>query len=76
VKRWLWHGAPGTVLKVGLCTPGTHFPVLPASELLTRQPDDCLILAWNFADEILCQQAEYVRRGGRFLLPTPSPRAR
>lgn len=61
-------------LKVGLFTPGTHIPVLPAEQLLARQPDYCLILAWNFADEIRRQQAEYERRGGRFILPLPRPR--
>jgi hypothetical protein len=61
-------------LKVGLFTPGSHIPVLPATELLARQPDFCLILAWNFADEIRAQQAEYARRGGRFILPIPRAR--
>jgi hypothetical protein len=61
-------------LKVGLYTPGSHIPVLAASELVQRQPDYCLILAWNFADEIMRQQAEYARRGGRFVLPLPRPR--
>ena len=61
-------------LKVGLFTPGSHIPELAASELLARQPDYCLILAWNFADEIRRQQAEYARRGGRFVLPLPRPR--
>ncbi|MBM3989908.1 MAG: class I SAM-dependent methyltransferase [Planctomycetes bacterium] len=61
-------------LKVGLFAPGSHIPVLPTSELLARQPDYCLILAWNFADEIRSQQAEYARRGGRFILPIPRAR--
>lgn len=61
-------------LKVGLFTPGSHLPVLAASELLARQPDYCLILAWNFADEIMRQQAEFARRGGRFIVPLPRPR--
>ena len=61
-------------LKVGLYTPGTHIPVLPTETLLERQPDYVLILAWNFADEIVRQQAEYASRGGRFILPLPRPR--
>jgi SAM-dependent methyltransferase len=60
-------------LKVGMYTPGTHIPVLPVSTLLERQPDYVLVLAWNFADEIIRQQHEYRERGGQFILPIPDP---
>lgn len=58
-------------LKHGRFTPGTHIPVVPAERLLEDQPDYAVLLAWNFEDEILAQQAEYRRRGGRFLVPVP-----
>jgi hypothetical protein len=61
-------------LKVGLYTPGTHIPVKPVSTLENAAPDYLLILAWNFADEIMQQQAEYAGRGGKFILPIPQPR--
>ena len=61
-------------LKVGRLTPGRHIPVLPVETLLERQPDYVLILAWNFAEEIVRQQAEYARRGGRFIVPIPEPK--
>jgi hypothetical protein len=61
-------------LKVGSYTPGAHLPVLPVSELLERQPDFVLILAWNFADEIIAQQQEYRSSGGQFIIPIPEPR--
>lgn len=61
-------------LKVGTLTPGMHIPVLPAETLVERQPDYVLILAWNFADEVMRQQGEYRRRGGRFIIPIPMPR--
>jgi novobiocin biosynthesis protein NovU/D-mycarose 3-C-methyltransferase len=57
--------------KQGLLTPGHHIPVLSPEVLLRDQPDVVLMLAWNFAAEVVRQQAEYLRRGGRFLLPIP-----
>ena len=59
--------------KVGKYTPGSHLEVLPVGALLERQPDYVLMLAWNFAEEILKQQAEYRSRGGKFILPVPTP---
>lgn len=61
-------------LKVGLYTPGTHIPVKPPSTLENQRPDYLLILAWNFAEEIMQQQAEFAARGGKFILPIPQPR--
>jgi SAM-dependent methyltransferase len=60
--------------KQGRLTPGRHIPVCPPERLLADQPDVTLILAWNFAAEVLEQQAEYQRRGGRFAVPVPAPR--
>lgn len=61
-------------LKVGRHTPGMHIPVLPVATLCERRPDYVLILAWNIAGEIVAQQEEYRRGGGRFLVPIPEPR--
>jgi hypothetical protein len=57
--------------KQGLLTPGHHIPIFAPDKLLQDQPDVVLVLAWNFAAEVVAQQAEYRRRGGRFLLPIP-----
>src|SRR5882724_145043 len=71
---WLPFTVDRSPLKVGKLTPGMHIPVRPVDTVLERQPDYLLILAWNFAEEIMAQQAAYREAGGRFILPLPSPR--
>jgi hypothetical protein len=57
--------------KQGRLTPGTQLEIFPVEKLLSDRPDYVLILAWNFAAEIVNQQQEYYRRGGRFIIPLP-----
>ncbi|MCL4416443.1 MAG: class I SAM-dependent methyltransferase [Actinobacteria bacterium] len=57
--------------KQGKFTPGMHIPIFPESKLLEDQPDYTLLLAWNFADEIIKKQEEYRKRGGKFILALP-----
>ena len=60
--------------KQGRWVPGARIPIVEPAVLLQRQPDHLLVLAWNYVDEVRRQQAEYERRGGRFIVPVPSPR--
>jgi hypothetical protein len=60
--------------KQGRLMPGARVPIVDPSAILERMPDYLLVLAWNFLDEIVRQQDEYARRGGRFIVPIPEPR--
>lgn len=57
--------------KQGKFTPGMHIPIYPEEKILKDQPEYTLLLAWNFADEIIKKQAEYRKKGGKFILAIP-----
>ncbi len=60
-------------LKQGLYTPGTHIPVQSAQALIDTPPDYIFILAWNFAQPIMEKNRAFRERGGKFIIPVPTP---
>jgi len=63
-----------STVKQGQYTPGTRLKIHDPSRLMEDQPDYCLLLTWNFAEEVLAQQSQYRRQGGKFIIPIPNVR--
>ena len=63
-----------TPYKQGLLTPGTHIPVRDDQALIRERPDYALLLAWNYADDMVRRYSAYTAAGGRFIHPIPMAR--
>lgn len=53
---------------------GNHIPIFGYSELEKRKPDYLIILAWNFAKEIMAKTKQHEKRGGKYIIPIPHVR--
>jgi hypothetical protein len=59
-------------IKQGLFTPGTRLPIFSDSKILKYKPDYALLLAWNFSREIMTNNIQFLKNGGKFIIPIPN----
>lgn len=59
--------------KQGKFMGGNQIPIVAPAALVDDPADHVLILAWNFAAEIMAQNSAYAAAGGRFIVPVPEP---
>lgn len=52
--------------------PGTHQQIISNTILSTKKrPDYCVLFAWPFASEVVKRNEEFVKNGGKFIVPLP-----
>lgn len=57
--------------KFGKVTVGTHIPIVSEEQARAMKPDYFLVLPFHFIEEFQEREKEYLRRGGRFIVPFP-----
>lgn len=58
-------------LRKGMCMPGVHIPIVDPEVARKDPPDYFLVLAWNYLDSILSQEANLYSTWTRFIIPFP-----
>lgn len=64
--------ADGNPLKQGLYTAGTHILIDSPDNVMKKNPNFIVILAWNFGKEIIKILKEKYKFKGRLLIPLPN----
>lgn len=60
-----------TPIKQGKFSPGTHIPVLSHDVFKSKYPDYALLFGWNHAEEIIANEVEFVKSGGKWIVYVP-----
>ena len=63
--------AERSAVKFGLKTVGTNIPIYSEEEMRKKKPDYLLLLPWHFISEFKQREAEYLKAGGKFIVPCP-----
>jgi len=74
-RRYLDYVVDDAPAKHGFFTPGTHVPIKPwAFTKESKFPDYTVLFAWAFTDEIIKKRQDYLKQGGKFIIPLPKVR--
>lgn len=68
------YGIDASPERHGRFVPGQHIPIYPPGSL--EGVRYVLLLAWIFADDIIQKENEFVKKGGKFIIPFPEPHLR
>lgn len=61
----------GSKKKINKFTPGSNIKIISKSLMRKKKPDYLIILIWSFRKEVIKQELDYIKSGGKliFLLP-------
>jgi hypothetical protein len=60
-----------TPAKQGKYTPGQHIPIVSPDRFHEAYPDYAIMFSWNYKTEILAKEQDFLKKGGKFIIPIP-----
>ena len=70
-RRLITYASERNPDKWGKVTVGTRIPIVSEEEARIHPPDYFLVLPWHFLEEFCVREKEYLKEGGRFIVPFP-----
>jgi hypothetical protein len=64
--------AERSVYKFGHKTVGTNIPIFSEDEMRKAKPDYLLVLPWHFINEFVERESDFLKGGGKFIVPCPT----
>jgi len=70
--RYLDYVVDDAPAKQGFFTPGTHVPIHSWDFVKeSGVPDYAVLFAWAFTDEVIKKRQDFIKKGGKFIIPLP-----
>lgn len=63
--------AERSIFKFGLKTVGTNINIYSEDEMRKSKPDYLLVLPWHFINEFYNRESEFIKYGGKMIVPCP-----
>ena len=71
-NKIIQYASENNVKKIGKYTPGSHIKIISDKEFLKKKIDYAILLSWNYKKFFL-NKSEFIKKGGKFIIPLPVP---
>ena len=61
----------GSIKKVSKYTPGSNIKIISKENMRKKKPDYLLVLIWSFRKEVIKQELNFLKRGGKLVFHLP-----
>ena len=71
-KKIIKFASENNIKKIGKYTPGSHIKIISDKDFIKKNIDYAILLSWNYKNFFL-SKSQFIKKGGRFIIPFPEP---